>query len=177
MGFGEQLKEILARLPSSRQTLLFSATLPKLLVEFARAGLSDPSLVRLDVDSKLPEALKLAFLHCRPETKLAALLHLLRHVIPEEEQAVVFCATRHHVEYLHSLLGQAGVESTFVYSHLDSTARKINSAKFAGKKARVLLVTDLAARGLDMPFLDNVVNFNFPAQSKLFVHRVGRVAR
>jgi len=80
MGFGDQLKEILGRLPASRQTLLFSATLPKLLVEFARAGLSDPSLVRLDVDTKIPDLLKLAFFHCRPEGKGAALLHLIHHV-------------------------------------------------------------------------------------------------
>jgi ATP-dependent RNA helicase DDX54/DBP10 len=97
--------------------------------------------------------------------------------IPEDQQVVVFCATRHHVEYLHFFFTSAGIESTFIYSHLDSTARKINAAKFASKKVRVLLVTDLAARGLDMPFLDNVINYNFPAQAKLFVHRVGRVAR
>ncbi len=141
MGFGEQLREILGRLPGARQTLLFSATLPKLLVEFARAGLSDPTLVRLDVETKIPETLRLAFLRCRPEARPHALLHLLERVVPRDQQAVVFCATRHHVEYLHSLLqgaGEAVGGSTYIYSHLDPAARKINAAKFAAKKSRVI---------------------------------------
>uniref|UniRef100_A0A8C2TVB5 RNA helicase n=1 Tax=Coturnix japonica TaxID=93934 RepID=A0A8C2TVB5_COTJA len=133
MGFAEQLQEILARLPGSHQTVLFSATLPKLLVEFARAGLTEPMLIRLDVESKLSEQLK--------------------------------------------LLTSQGICCTHIYSSLDQTARKINIAKFAHGKCQVLLVTDVAARGLDIPMLDNVINYSFPAKSKLFVHRVGRVAR
>ena len=177
MGFGEQLREILGRLPDNRQTVLFSATLPKLLVEFAKAGLTDPTLIRLDVETKIPDTLKMAFIHCRDEGKSSALLHLLTNVVPPEERTVVFCATRHHVEYLHILLDMAQISNTFIYSQLDSAARKINAAKFQTKKCRVLLVTDLAARGIDIPLLENVINFNFPSKSKLFVHRVGRVAR
>jgi ATP-dependent RNA helicase DDX54/DBP10 len=65
MGFGEQLREILGRLPENRQTVLFSATLPKLLVDFAKAGLTDPTLIRLDVDTKIPDTLKLGFFSTR----------------------------------------------------------------------------------------------------------------
>ena len=86
MGFGEQLSDILGRLPESRQTVLFSATLPKLLVDFAKAGLTDPTLVRLDVDSKIPDTLKLAFFHCRPESKPALFLHVVQNLIPEDQQ-------------------------------------------------------------------------------------------
>ena len=70
-------------------------------------------------------------------------------------------------------------DNTFIYSQLDPAARKINAAKFkvGAVKTRVLIVTDLAARGIDVPLLDNVINYHFPAKSKLFVHRVGRVAR
>ena len=89
LGFGEQLREILGRLPDHRQTVLFSATLPKLLVEFASAGLSDPTLVRLDVDAKIPETLKMGFFHCRPEIKDALLLHVLNTVIPKKQQTLV----------------------------------------------------------------------------------------
>merc|ERR1719464_5895 len=179
MGFGEQLREILGRLPETRQTVLFSATLPKMLVEFAKAGLTEPTLLRLDVDTKIPESLQLGFFQCRMEAKPALLLHLLNHTIPKEEQVVVFAATRHHVDYLHVLLDKAGIDNTFIYSALDPAARKINAAKFkvGANKTRVLVVTDLAARGLDIPLLDNVINYHFPAKSKLFVHRVGRVAR
>jgi ATP-dependent RNA helicase DDX54/DBP10 len=71
------------------------------------------------------------------------------------------------------LLQKAGINSTYIYSSLDQTARKIAIGKFQNKKSTVMLVTDLAARGIDIPLLDNVINYNFPAKGKLFVHRVG----
>ncbi|NWX11542.1 DDX54 helicase, partial [Aegotheles bennettii] len=187
MGFAEQLQEIIARLPDCHQTVLFSATLPKLLVEFARAGLTEPMLIRLDVESKLSEQLKLAFFHLREDDKPAVLLHLLRSVAKPQDQTVVFVATKHHTEYLKEarsdlssplqLLTAQGIRCTHIYSSLDQTARKINIAKFSQGKCPVLLVTDVAARGLDIPMLDNVINYSFPAKAKLFLHRVGRVAR
>ena len=103
MGFAEQLQDIIRRFPESRQTLLFSATLPGMLVEFAKAGLKDPVLVRLDVDSKLSDQLKLSFLSVRAEDKPSALLYLLHGVIPSSEQTVIFTATKHHVEYLREV--------------------------------------------------------------------------
>ncbi|KAI4495341.1 hypothetical protein M0804_001542 [Polistes exclamans] len=177
MGFGEQIHEIANRLPETRNTLLFSATLPKVLVEFTKAGLSDPVLIRLDVESKLPEELSLSFIICRPEEKLAVLLALLKNIIANDSQTVIFAATMHHVEYLHQILDKAGISNTFIYSNLDPSARKINAAKFQMNKVKTLIVTDVAARGIDIPHLDNVINFNFPAKCKLFVHRVGRCAR
>ena len=202
MGFKEQLNEILHKLPiENRQTLLFSATLPQSLVEFARAGLQNPVLIRLDVDTKLSEKLKMAFFQCRVEDKLSILLYLLKYVIkavknPGEEQSydqsrtianftntkpfeqtLIFVATKHHVEFLRELLEDMGYLVSYAYSSLDQTARQINIAKFQTKKTSIMIVTDVAARGIDIPMLANVVNFNFPAKAKLFQHRVGRVAR
>ncbi|XP_067293615.1 ATP-dependent RNA helicase DDX54 isoform X2 [Pseudorasbora parva] len=177
MGFADQLQEIIRRLPDSRQTLLFSATLPKLIVEFARAGLTEPVLIRLDVDTKLSDQLKLSFFHARVDDKPALLLHLLRAVVKPQEQTLVFVSTKHHVEYLREVLMEQGIEAAYIYSALDQTARKINIGRFVHRKASVLLVTDVAARGIDIPLLDNVINFNFPSKAKLFLHRVGRVAR
>lgn len=177
MGFAEQLQEIIGRLPGGHQTVLFSATLPKLLVEFARAGLTEPVLIRLDVDAKLNEQLKTSFLLVREDTKAAVLLYLLRNVVRPQDQTVVFVATKHHAEYLMELLTTQGVSCAHIYSALDQTARKINLAKFTHNKCSTLIVTDLAARGLDIPLLDNVINYSFPAKGKLFLHRVGRVAR
>uniref|UniRef100_A0A8C7WMB4 DEAD (Asp-Glu-Ala-Asp) box polypeptide 54 n=1 Tax=Oryzias sinensis TaxID=183150 RepID=A0A8C7WMB4_9TELE len=159
------------------QTLLFSATLPKLLVEFARAGLTEPVLIRLDVDSKLSDQIKLSFFHLRVDDKPAMLLHLLKNVAKPQEQTVVFVATKHHVEYLRELLSSEGIECAYIYSALDQTARKINIGKFVHRKAMVLIVTDVAARGIDIPMLDIVINYNFPSKPKLFLHRVGRVGR
>ncbi|XP_059884118.1 ATP-dependent RNA helicase DDX54 isoform X2 [Delphinus delphis] len=177
MGFAEQLQEIIARLPGGHQTVLFSATLPKLLVEFARAGLMEPVLIRLDVDSKLNEQLKTSFFLVREDAKAAVLLHLLRSLVRPQDQTVVFVATKHHAEYLSELLTTQRVSCAHIYSALDQTARKINLAKFMHGKCSALIVTDLAARGLDIPLLDNVINYSFPAKGKLFLHRVGRVAR
>ncbi|XP_041826565.1 ATP-dependent RNA helicase DDX54 [Melanotaenia boesemani] len=177
MGFAEQLQEVIQRLPETRQTVLFSATLPKMLVEFARAGLTEPVLIRLDVDSKLSDQIKLSFFHLRVDDKAALLLHLLRNVVKPQEQTVVFAATKHHVEYLKELLCSEGIECAYIYSALDQTARKINIGKFVHRKAMVLIVTDVAARGIDIPLLDNVINYNFPSKAKLFLHRVGRVGR
>uniref|UniRef100_A0A1Q3EXV6 RNA helicase n=1 Tax=Culex tarsalis TaxID=7177 RepID=A0A1Q3EXV6_CULTA len=177
MGFGEQLAETLQRLPDTRQMVLFSATLPKMMVEFAKAGLSNPTLIRLDVESKIPETLDLRFIYCRPDERYATLLVLLRDVIPKNAQIVVFAGTQHHVELISLLLTKSGIPCTHVYSSLDASARKINTAKFTMKKVNVLVVTDIAARGLDIPTLDYVVNVHFPGKPKLFIHRVGRCAR
>jgi ATP-dependent RNA helicase DDX54/DBP10 len=91
MGFAEQLREILRTVPERRQTLLFSATMPKQLVQFARAGLQDPVLIRLDTERKVSENLSLAFLMCRSADKPACLLFLMREVIPRDQMTVVSC--------------------------------------------------------------------------------------
>ena len=104
-------------------------------------------------------------------------MHILKNMIYPDELTVVFAATKHHVELLHEQLTLAGVDNTYLYSSLDATARKINAAKFCRRMVRTLIVTDVAARGIDIPLLDNVINYHFPAKGKLFVHRVGRVAR
>ncbi|PRD36562.1 UNVERIFIED_CONTAM: Ddx54 [Trichonephila clavipes] len=178
MGFQEQLREVTNRLPSERQTLLFSATLPKVLVEFVKLGVEDPVLIRLDVDMQISENLKTAYFLCRSDDKTAILLHLLKNVINlGKELTVVFLPTKHHVDYLNVVLEKANIPCTYIYSCLDQMARTINISKFRARKVRVLLVTDIAARGIDIPLLDNVINYSFPAKAKLFVHRVGRVAR
>lgn len=177
MGFAEQLNEILTRLPEHRQTIMCSATLPQMVVDFARAGLVDPELIRLDIESKLSENLTSHFIICKEIDKVPLLLHLLRTIVRQDEMTLVFVPTRHHVEYLKLVLDDAGIETCYVYSALDSEARRRNIEAFRNRQVRTMIVTDIAARGIDIPFLDNVINFNFPGKPKLYVHRVGRVAR
>lgn len=202
MGFAEQLEELLRRLPPTRQTLLFSATLPKTLVEFARAGLeANPKLIRLDADSKISPELRMAFFSVKPSEKDAALVELLRHVIgvptgaqdaqddggrkrkraPVDQlrphQTVIFCATKHHVEYLLLMLSAMGFSCSHIYSSLDQAARSSQMNQFRAGRTTLLIVTDLAARGIDLPVLEHVVNYDFPPQPRIFVHRVGRTAR
>lgn len=210
MGFAAQLTEILHALPLSRQTLLFSATLPTSLVEFARAGLQDPSLVRLDAETKVSPDLESAFFSIKSAEKEAALLHILHDVIkvptgipegaqfeqerfskkrkrgddnpnlsdkPTEHSTIVFAATKHHVEYLGAILREQGFAVSHIYGSLDQTARKIQTENFRKGRTNILVVTDVAARGIDIPILANVINYDFPPQPKVFVHRVGRTAR
>ena len=178
MGFAAQLHDIIRRCPESRQTLLFSATMPGQLVHFARAGLRDPQTIRLDTDTKISENLRLAFFVVRQDEKLTALVHLLSEVTKPDEQTIVFVSTRHHVEFVQILLAKAlQLETSIAYGSMDMMARKENLARFRAGKTKVLVVTDVAARGLDIPLLNNVINVDCPPQSKLFVHRVGRAAR
>lgn len=226
LGFSTALNEILSKLSPTRQTLLFSATLPKSLVEFAKAGLQNPKLVRLDSESKISSDLEMAFLSVKPKEKEAALLILLREIIkvPQVDpaaaesadarrskfvkagkkrkrddgadassgksaddggheayatstQTIIFAATKHHVEYLSLLLANAGYSVSAIYGSLDQSARRSQLAAFRAGRTQLLVVTDLAARGIDIPILSNVVNYDFPAGSRTFVHRVGRTAR
>ncbi|XP_019157630.1 PREDICTED: putative DEAD-box ATP-dependent RNA helicase 29 isoform X1 [Ipomoea nil] len=177
MGFAEQLHTVLTHLSENRQTLLFSATLPSALAEFAKAGLRDPQLVRLDLETKISPDLKLTFFTLRQEEKHAAILYLIRELIRSDEQTLIFVATQYHLEFLSILLRDEGIESSVCYGKMDQDARNIHISKFRARKTMLLIVTDVAARGIDIPLLDNVINFDFPCKPKLFVHRVGRVAR
>ncbi|KAJ9310880.1 hypothetical protein DTO271D3_8844 [Paecilomyces variotii] len=218
MGFAAQLTEILHGLPPTRQTLLFSATLPKSLVEFARAGLQEPTLIRLDAESKISPDLQNAFFSVKSAEKEGALIHILQEVIkiptgptetsqrlseqaadakknpkkrkrielektvkhnesPTKHSTIIFAATKHHVDYLTSLLRETGWAVSYAYGSLDQTARKIQVQNFRTGITNILVVTDVAARGIDIPVLANVINYDFPSQPKIFVHRVGRTAR
>lgn len=177
MGFAEQLHQILSHLNDNRQTLLFSATLPSALAEFAKAGLRDPQLVRLDLETKISTDLKLVFFTLRQEEKHAALLYLIEEMISSDEQTLVFVSTKYHVEFINVLCQERGIHPSVCYGDMDQDARKMHVSKFRARKTMLLIVTDVAARGIDIPLLDNVINWDFPPRPKLFVHRVGRAAR
>lgn len=177
LGFAEQLQKILEGCPASRQVLLFSATLPAQLVAFTRSGIKNPAMVRLDVESTLSEQLDMWFLYTRKDEKLAVTISLLRRLHQSGKSTIVFVATKHHVEFFGELLVQLGMTSAVVYGSMDQEAREEQVHRFRKKKASILVTTDVAARGIDIPLLDHVVNYDFPPSAKLFVHRCGRTAR
>lgn len=177
MGFAEQLNEIVRGCPKERQTLLFSATLPKLIVQFSRAGLKDPQLIRLDTDIKMSDELRMGFFLVRSSEKLAALLYFVRNIIPDGQKTIIFTATRHHSEMIYALLTKINISCTQIYGSMDQEARNMNLKKFRQGTINYMVVTDVAARGIDVPLLNNVINFHFPTAPKLFVHRCGRAAR
>jgi ATP-dependent RNA helicase DDX54/DBP10 len=101
---------------------------------------------------------------------------LIEFVNPNQ-QTIVFGATRYHVEYIHELAIKAGFKCTFIYGAMDQRTREERLQLFRYRKVNFLMVTDLAARGIDIPYLDNVIHYDFPPKLKLFIHRAGRTAR
>lgn len=91
---------------------------------------------------------------------------------PTEQSTIIFVATKHHVDYVASLLRHAGFAVSHAYGSLDQTARKMEVEAFRTGMTNVLVVTDVAARGIDIPILANVINYDMPPQPKIFVHRV-----
>jgi ATP-dependent RNA helicase DDX54/DBP10 len=178
MGFADQIAAIGKTLRSDRQTMLFSATLPTMVYEFARAGLNDPKLIRLDKNVTLPPNLELGFFLVSTEQKVAALMYLFKFVIGDNQQTIVFCATRHSAQFVKILFEKLlSIECGVVFGSMDPEMRKRNVDRFRGSNLRVLIVTDVAARGIDIPALQVVVNYDMPPTAKVFVHRVGRVGR
>lgn len=113
----------------------------------------------------------------RSGEKEAALFFILRENVKQNQQTIVFCATKYHVEYLHEVCIKAGFSADYIYGSIDQRTREERLYRFRKKFTRVLLVTDLAARGIDIPLLENVVHYDFPTKMKLFIHRSGRTAR
>lgn len=183
LGLQPQIVAIMQKLPESSQRALFSATMPSVLAEFTNAGLHNPVVIRLDTEMKLSDKLKQSAFLVRNDEKVAALIVLLRRVMHVGEkssnnaQALIFVESKFHVDYLNMVLEHYMISSTAVHGQMDQEARRIAVRDFAKREKSVMIVTDVAARGLDIPLLDNVVNYSFPANPKLFVHRVGRVAR
>jgi ATP-dependent RNA helicase DDX54/DBP10 len=178
LGFQEQLQQILEGTPGSRQCLLFSATLPSQLISFTRLGMHDPMFIRLDVDTTISENLALRFIYVRKDEKNAGALAVLKMLSGGgKKSTIMFVATRHHVEFWGALINEIGIKASTVYGNMDQEARESQVADFRRKKTCVLVTTDVAARGIDIPMLDNVLNFDFPPSAKLFVHRSGRTAR
>ena len=179
LGLLEQIKEIIGMLPKSRQSCLFSATLPESVVEFAKTGgLNDPTLIRLDADSKVSEDLDFYLFKLAPHQKESFLIYLLENLIQiSSESTIIFTSTKHHVEYLSLLLTSLSIPNQALHGGMDQEARNIGVEAFRRGKIKILLVTDVASRGIDIPFLDNVINYDFPDRQKLFVHRVGRAGR
>ncbi|KAL7556512.1 hypothetical protein ACA910_000975 [Epithemia clementina (nom. ined.)] len=195
MGLAQQIRQIAKSVSPSSQKILLSATLPKVLVEFTQQhnnlNLDDNlSVIRLDQEATVSADLRMAFITCRSMEKDAALLHLLSHIQEQQQKqsrqsaslTLIFAATRHHVEYIASLIASApefssNMQPTVIYGTLDSEARRSNLAAFRSGAKPVLVVTDVAARGVDVPLIDHVIHYHFPPSPKLFVHRSGRAAR
>ena len=152
---------------------MFSATITPDLSDFALAGLRDYSYVHQEI--ALPETMQVDFFVIRPEEKAAILLYLLANVI-KKEKVIIFVSTRFHVDYLVALVSELH-HCYGVYGKMDMEQRTYALDNFRKRKSSILIVTDVAARGLDIPEVNYVVHYDYPSNHQIFVHRSGRTAR
>jgi ATP-dependent RNA helicase RhlE len=176
MGFLPDIRRILKMLPAGRrQTLLFSATLPPEIVALAREMLRDPARIDVERPAAPAAGISHAAYPVAAELKLPLLVELLRQ--PDVRNMLVFTRTKHRANRLAEGLVRRGVSADRIHGNRSQAQRTQALGAFKSGKTRVLVATDVAARGIDVTGLSHVVNFDVPAASEDYIHRVGRTAR
>lgn len=179
LGFADQVTAVLERVPRQRQTLLFSATLTEDVSRLAKLALVRPVRVHVPARDRVPEGLRQEFVRVRPEMEphLHALALYLCCGALAQSRTVLFVSKRSQAHQLCLLLHLAGQSCVELRGDMPHTHRAAALEDFKTGRARLLVATDLAARGLDVPAIDAVVNVNMPKTLREYVHRVGRTAR
>ena len=174
MGFEEAIREIVGKTPPSRQSLLFSATFPEPIRAMARTTLRNPVEITIASEDKQPTIEQL-FFETEFERKPAALASLLLQRRPES--SVVFCNTRRDTEALVEALADWNISALALHGDMEQRDRDEVLIRFANRSCRVLVASDVAARGLDIKELAAVINYELPSDPDIYLHRIGRTAR
>ncbi len=174
MGFAPQINQILDALPSERQTLLFSATLPNDLARLVQASVNNPVRVMVTPPATTADGVTQAVHHISHDAKTDLLLSLLK---TEKETALVFTRTKHRADRLGRTLGSAGHRVAVLHGDRSLSQRRAALEGFKRGAFRVLVATDIAARGIDVAHIGHVINFDLPNCPEDYVHRIGRTAR
>ncbi|KHJ82842.1 DEAD/DEAH box helicase [Oesophagostomum dentatum] len=175
MDFEVELDKILRVIPKDRHTYLFSATMTKKVAKLERASLKDPARVEVSTKYKTVDKLRQHYLFIPFKYKEAYLVYLLNELAGNT--AIVFCATCNSAMQTAMLLRQLGMQAVPLHGQMGQEKRLGALNKFKSKTKDILVCTDVASRGLDIPHVDLVVNYDVPSQSKDYIHRVGRTAR
>ena len=175
MGFLPDIKRILRHVPAKRQTLFFSATMPAPILSLTREMLRDPAMLQLERKAAPAVGITQAIYPVPQELKSALFLALLER--GEMREALVFTRTKHRANRLNEYLVKHGVKSERIHGNRSQAQRTEALAGFKSGKYRVLVATDIAARGIDVEALGHVVNFDVPMAPEDYIHRVGRTAR
>lgn len=175
MGFLPDIRRILRRLPTRRQTLFFSATMPAPIVALTREMLHDPAMIEVDRASKPAVGITQAVYPVHQELKALLFLTLLQR--GEIRQALVFTRTKHRANRLTEFLSGNGIEAERIHGNRSQAQRTAALAGFKNGRFPVLVATDIAARGIDVEELGHVVNFDVPLAAEDYIHRVGRTGR
>ncbi|ETX14138.1 DEAD/DEAH box helicase [Roseivivax halodurans JCM 10272] len=175
MGFIHALRKILPRLPEERQTMLFSATMPKLMTEIANSYLDNPVRIETAPPGKPADKIDQSVHFVEQTDKTGLLIDMLdKH---RDESALVFARTKHGAERLMKTLDKAGFSAASIHGNKSQGQRDRALKGFRTGNLRVLVATDVAARGIDVPEVRHVYNFDLPNVPDNYVHRIGRTAR
>jgi ATP-dependent RNA helicase RhlE len=175
MGFLPDIRRVLRHLPSRRQTFFFSATMPPPILALTREMLRDPAMIQLERKAAPAVGITQAVYPVHQELKSALLLTLLNR--GEMQDVLVFTRTKHRTNRLAEYLVRHGIKAERIHGNRSQTQRTEALAGFKSGKHRVLVATDIAARGIDVVELGHVVNFDVPTVPEDYIHRVGRTAR
>ncbi len=175
MGFIHDIKKIIAKLPPKRQSLFFSATMPKDIVELSRKLLGDYERVTIKPEQATAEKVEQGVYFVSKGNKPKLLAHLLQG--RPDDSVLVFSRTKHGADKIVRKLNQADISSAAIHGNKSQPARQKALGNFKEGKLKVLVATDIAARGIDVEELSLVINYDLPNVSETYVHRIGRTGR
>lgn len=175
MGFIHDIKKIIAKLPPKRQSLFFSATMPKDIVDLSRKILGDFERVTIKPEQATAEKVEQGVYFVSKRNKPKLLVHLLQE--RPQDSVLIFSRTKHGANKIVKKLGQADIRSAAIHGNKSQTARQKALGDFKEGKLKVLVATDIAARGIDVEELSLVINYDLPNVSETYVHRIGRTGR
>ena len=175
LGFIEDVEKILRMCPSGRQTALFSATMPPPIKKLAEGYMYEPVTVRITPKTLTVDAIAQAFVVVPAREKTARLVELLK--TEEPEQAIIFCRTKIGASRLEKTLKDKGLDVKALHGDMSQGSRDGVMIAFKDHRVKLLVATDIAARGLDVEHVTHVINFDVPNSSESYVHRIGRTGR
>ncbi len=175
MGFINDVKKIVAKLPQKRQTLFFSATMPPEIQRLSSSILDNPEKVEVTPVSSTCELVQQNLYYVEKHNKRALLNHILSDA--EIETALVFARTKHGADKIAQHLNRSGIRAEAIHGNKSQGARQVALQNFKSRKTRVLVATDIAARGIDIDDMGLVINFELPNEPETYVHRIGRTGR
>lgn len=175
MGFINDIKRLLLILPKNKQTLLFSATMPAAIVNFSNSILKNPIKIEASPTLTTTNAIKQNVYFVEKQDKKNLLIDLLNN--KTQHSVLVFTKTKHGADKISRLLLKTGITSESIHGNKSQIARQRSLTNFKSKKTRILIATDIAARGIDIDKLDLVINYDLPDIPETYVHRIGRTGR
>jgi ATP-dependent RNA helicase RhlE len=175
MGFVNDVKKILTKIPSKRQTLFFSATMPQEIRKFAQTILNQPQEINVTPVSSTAQTVKQSVYFVEKSEKLNLLIEILDD--SSIDRSLVFARTKHGADKLVKHLVKKGIYAAAIHGNKSQNARQKALADFKNSKIKVLIATDIAARGIDIDELPHVVNYELPNVPETYVHRIGRTGR